>query len=271
MLASRPPTSCRWRLFLPCLVLLVVASTLRAQQATTSLSTSKPAVVTADSEHTTVNQRPLVSQLGNDFATIGRDPWFHALIAGMLVAPLALKHEDPEINEAWAGEGTIDQVFEAGNTMGNTLVPAAGSVLAYTTGKLTHSDRATVFASDLFRAHLINAMATLSLKGIINRDRPDGTRWGFPSGHTSTAFTSAAVIQTHFGNWWGASAYLAASYVGLSRLQENRHYLSDVIAGALLGTYIGKRVAHRPDHASPVSITPGYGSTGVGATLTLRF
>lgn len=188
-----------------------------------------------------------------------------------MIAPAALQHEDPELNEAWAGEGTADHIFEFGDMMGNTIFPASASVLSYTSGRLFHSERLAAFGSDLFRAHLINAMATVSMKGITNRTRPDGSRWSFPSGHTSTAFTSAAVIETHFGRWWSIPAYAAATYVGLSRMQENRHYLSDVIAGAILGTYLGKSIAHRPDGESRLTVAPTAGSGGVGAMLTLRF
>lgn len=58
--------------------------------------------------------------------------------------------------------------------------------------------------------------------------------YAFPSGHTSSAFAAAGVGVKHYGWKWGALAEAAALYVGLSRLQENKHYVSDVIGGAVL-------------------------------------
>jgi membrane-associated phospholipid phosphatase len=64
----------------------------------------------------------------------------------------------------------------------------------------------------------------------------------FPSGHASTAFTLAAVAERHFGWKVGLPAYSVAGLVAVSRLQRNKHYLSDVIAGATLGYIVGRTV-----------------------------
>jgi len=124
--------------------------------------------------------------------------------------------------------------------------------------------------SDLLRAQAINGILTLSLKGIINRPRPDGAPYSFPSGHTSTSFATAAVIYRHFGWKWGLPAAAAATYVGLSRLQENKHYLSDVIAGAVLGGYVGYKVAGRPSGNKSLSIVPMAGDM-YGIRASIRF
>lgn len=76
---------------------------------------------------------------------------------------------------------------------------------------------------------------THSLKRIINKKRPDGGAYSFPSGHTSAAFTGAAFIQKRYGWKYGIPSYILASYVGYSRVHANRHDYYDVLAGAGIG------------------------------------
>ena len=92
------------------------------------------------------------------------------------------------------------------------------------------------------RSVVMTAVFTQSLKLAVGRRRPDGTRFSFPSGHTSSTFATATVLQRHFGWKVGVPAYAFASYVAGSRLQENRHYASDVMVGAALGIVSGRAV-----------------------------
>lgn len=70
-------------------------------------------------------------------------------------------------------------------------------------------------------------------KYAIGRVRPNASNYAsFPSGHTAAAFSGAAFLHSRYGAKWGIPAYLAASYVGASRIHGNRHYADDVVAGA---------------------------------------
>jgi len=85
--------------------------------------------------------------------------------------------------------------------------------------------------------------ASYMLKGLVNKERPDGSgQDSFPSAHTSFAFAGATLIAREvrrcYGNWWGYLAYVPASYVGISRLEGQRHYLADITFGAALGMLI---------------------------------
>ena len=55
-------------------------------------------------------------------------------------------------------------------------------------------------------------------------------------------FASAAVLDGHFGWKVAVPAYAMASWVAASRLHSDRHYLSDVIAGATIGILAGRSV-----------------------------
>jgi hypothetical protein len=78
-------------------------------------------------------------------------------------------------------------------------------------------------------------VVTAALKHAVGETRPDGGSYSFPSGHTSMAFTGAEFIRKQYGTAWGAPAYLAAGFVAWSRVEANRHYTHDVLAGAAIG------------------------------------
>jgi len=80
------------------------------------------------------------------------------------------------------------------------------------------------------------AGVTYSVKVGVNRTRPNGADHSFPSGHTSASFSSAAYIHQRYGYKKGRFAYLAAAFVGWTRIHANKHYTSDVLAGAAVGT-----------------------------------
>ncbi|MGZ3788381.1 MAG: phosphatase PAP2 family protein, partial [Bacteriovorax sp.] len=61
----------------------------------------------------------------------------------------------------------------------------------------------------------------------------------FPSGHTTTAFAFASFVASEHPWYVGVPAYVMASYVGICRMQDNYHYLHDVLAGATIGMSYG--------------------------------
>lgn len=79
---------------------------------------------------------------------------------------------------------------------------------------------------------------------VLRERREDRVGSSFPSGHTTAAFAVATVFAEIYKDkpWIPVIAYSAASLVGLSRLTENKHWLTDVVAGAALGYITGKQV-----------------------------
>ncbi len=93
-------------------------------------------------------------------------------------------------------------------------------------------------------ALVANGITTIILKELIGRKRPNGSNnRSMPSGHTSHSFAVAAVANELYGHKVGTAAYLIAGLVAISRINDNDHYLSDVIVGAGLGTIIGRGFA----------------------------
>lgn len=87
----------------------------------------------------------------------------------------------------------------------------------------------------------------------------------FPSGHTITAFSLAEVISEREQPWVGIVAYGCAGLCGLSRLTQNDHWLSDVVAGGALGVAIGKFEVDT--HQSHCSVSPTVGLRSAGISL----
>lgn len=85
------------------------------------------------------------------------------------------------------------------------------------------------------KAMVTTFIVTESLKHIIDKERPNGGHYSFPSGHTSAAFTGAAFLERRYGLKVGIPSYLLASFVGWSRIYANKHDYWDVGAGAALG------------------------------------
>ncbi|RMF10379.1 MAG: phosphatase PAP2 family protein [Candidatus Neomarinimicrobiota bacterium] len=106
-------------------------------------------------------------------------------------------------------------------------------------------------------AFAANGVVTWAIKLGVNRTRPNGGHHSFPSGHTSNAFAIAAVADETWGHGIGAVAYGMAGVVGLSRIHDNKHYLSDVVAGATLGTLIGRAFVRSYQPYFQVGWNPG--------------
>lgn len=112
--------------------------------------------------------------------------------------------------------------------IGQIALPATGLVVA-----IAHKD--TTGMVQLGLAYGATLATVYALKPLVNRDRPDGGSWSFPSGHTASAFAGAGFLQRRYGWNYGAPAYTAAWFVGLSRVYANRHWPTDVLAGAAIG------------------------------------
>ena len=85
----------------------------------------------------------------------------------------------------------------------------------------------------------IGGVSTHLVKRGVGRTRPNGSgNNSFSSGHTAYAFTSAEFLYQEYKDvnaWIGYAGYLAATTVGTLRIYNNKHWLSDVVAGAGFG------------------------------------
>lgn len=91
--------------------------------------------------------------------------------------------------------------------------------------------------------------------------RPNGSPYGFPSGHTAFMTSSAAFLQDRYGWHYGLPAYVLSGYVAWVRVDTGHHRWRDVAAGAALSWSVSKLLVTPYD--SP-QITPVIGPKHVG-------
>jgi hypothetical protein len=148
----------------------------------------------------------------------------------------------------------------------------------YIVGRVGHFDRIADLGWHGTEAVLVADIATYALKGIAGRSRPfaagdtnahdfkffkgfrNGDRQSFPSGHATSAFAAAAAVTAETGTWWpkstwviGPLMYGGATMVGLSRMYHNKHWASDVVLGAAIGTFSGQKIVQY-SHAHPTRL-----------------
>lgn len=93
------------------------------------------------------------------------------------------------------------------------------------------------------RALAVTGATTLLLKGTVQNHTPNGKDWAWPSGHTSSSFCVASVLDEFYGPGIGIPAYLAASFVGYRMMDSGDHWASDVLFGGVLGYVVGHAIA----------------------------
>lgn len=150
-------------------------------------------------------------------------------------------------------------------------------------------DTGFLAASAVLQTFLVDAV----LKGVTGRQRPgaaDGVdHWtgpaaffkrfekgrssfyeSFPSGHTASSFALATVVALRSRSpWVGVAAYGAAAAVGLSRAVLDKHWLSDVVAGAVVGHLVARLVVR--GHDRPARLVPTLACGGRGFVLGLSY
>jgi membrane-associated phospholipid phosphatase len=168
-------------------------------------------------------------------------------------------------------DGACVSCGRTGATVGGAaVVPFVGAL--FVAGRFAPGSSTFRAASyDAAQALIVNEAWTGILKYSLHRQRPDGSNYySLPSGHTSTAFALATVAERHYGWRAGLPAYALAAGIGLSRIESNKHYLSDVIAGATIGTIVGRTVARvdggRASRRS-LAVTPATDAHGAGVGL----
>ena len=133
-------------------------------------------------------------------------------------------------------------------------------------------------------ANVMAYSATRILKVTFKEQRPDQSdNESFPSGHTSIAFTNAALLYYEYKDsnfWYASSGFLFATATGVLRIANNKHYTSDVLAGAGIGLASGlivsywnpfKSVTFGKKNKNTAFVYPQIGSQiGLGAIVHLN-
>lgn len=215
--------------------------------------------------------RDLFGRVGGDIRRLPSVRTAELLAIGSIAAA-AVRPADADVSRSISGVARLEEPLEAGAVLGSTPFQMAGSIATYGIARWIGNARLAMVGGDLFRAQLVAEGLTVGLKQSFRRNRPEGSGFAFPSGHTTVSFASATVLHRHYGWRAGLPAYGIAGYVALSRVQMKRHYLSDVAFGAALGIAAGRTVTLGSARRMTVAplVTPGGGGvqfTWLGSSL----
>lgn len=141
------------------------------------------------------------------------------------------KNVREEVTEDASGFKTrVDDYLKYAPVASVYLLSAAGI-----RGRHKILDRTIILAMSSF----LSAQLVTALKHGTHQLRPDGSTYNsFPSGHTTTAFIGAELMNQEYGwrsPWYSVAGYSMAAGTAALRVMNNRHWLSDVIAGAGIG------------------------------------
>jgi Membrane-associated phospholipid phosphatase len=197
---------------------------------------------------------------GLTVAMFPADKW----VAGRLRSPSS--NENQFIGRTATG-------FEVIADPGSIVVGSA----AYLLGRFTSHKQLEDVGLHTTEAIVLGSGVTMVLKDVLGRSRPfvtnstnprdfkfgkgfgNGDRQSFPSGHTTAAFAAAAAVTSEMHRLYPGSTYIvggvmygSATMVGLARMYHNKHWASDVLLGAGIGTFSGLKVG-RYSHNHPAN------------------
>ena len=150
-------------------------------------------------------------------------------------------------------------------------------------GKNNLRDRSIILGT----SYLLMTGTVIGLKSLTKVERPDSSGFNsFPSGHTATAFAGAEFLWQEYKDvsvWYGISGYIVATGTGFFRIYNNKHWLTDVAAGAGIGIlstklaywifpYVDKHIFKSKKNIDTGMIAPFYNGKqmGLGMILNLK-
>lgn len=204
--------------------------------------------------------------------------WAGAFTAGMI----AMFPLDERLAKHLTNPGAQANKFFKNASTGVEWIASPGPYFIggtlYAVGRIGHFERVADLGWHGTEAVLVADVVTYVLKGLNGRARPfvsgdtnshdykflkgftNSDRQSFPSGHTTSAFAAAAAVTAETGTWWprstwviGPLMYGGATMVGLSRMYHNKHWASDVVLGAAIGTFSGWKIVQY-SHAHPTKL-----------------
>jgi hypothetical protein len=210
----------------------------------------------------TTSRHPGIKEMARDLVEDvkhlpSKENLFWAGLGGGLA--LAVHPADDNVKESLVNSDFAHNFFRLGQYLGElyTLLPAAATV--YTIGRAKDLPKVSHVGADLLESLAISEALVQALKYATQRERPDGSdKHSFPSGHAADTFALATALERHVSWGWAVPAYIFASYVAISRLPDNKHWLSDTVFGASVGIIAGRTVTrHGRPFPLAVAAVPG--------------
>jgi membrane-associated phospholipid phosphatase len=222
----------------------------------------QPAPPEPTPRHTGIHD--LIRELGNDFKYLPTKENAYWAAGGGALA-LAVHPADDNVNEYFlTAPSGVKNFFKPGAVLGQFPTLFAAATTVYVVGRAGDKPRVSHTGMDLIRALLVSEALVETLKYTTRRERPDGSgRNSFPSGHAADTFAFATALERHLHWQFFVPAYVFSSYVAMSRLPANRHWLSDVVFGATVGIIAGRTVTGHELSKYQVQLVPVPGGFAV--------
>ena len=236
---------------------------------TTALTLATSSVASAQPADTTkISHEPLFTH---------KDAW---IAAGFVAGTIAMYPADRHFARKLQAPHNQENRFLRDAASGFRFMGTPGSMIIgvsmYGVGRLARVDRMADLGLHGTEAVFIASNVVALVKGLAGRARPetsienersfvlgrgfksasDGYR-SFPSGHSAMGFAAAAAVTSETSKWWpratwviGPVMYGGATLIAASRMYNNKHWASDVVMGAAIGTFAGTKVV-RYHHSHP--------------------
>lgn len=189
--------------------------------------------------------RDFPGELGRNFTGLFvRDNLKPLAFGGVAIGVAAIP--DGEVKDYFQGRRRVREFGDAGEFIGGPkFVPGAIGVL-FLAGRKSVNPRFRSLSWSLAQAATLNLGLVAGAKAAVRRERPNGeNEHSFYSGHSANAFTVATVVSRHYGTKASIASYATASLIAVSRLESNKHFLTDVVTGAAVGYIVGRTVTRR--------------------------
>lgn len=219
----------------------------------------------------------------------GHKPWYQGKLVKAVAIPAIMMGYGFATAQGDAGINHRERAFvqkqfrPVNTTIDNVMIIApyfelAGVALA---GVESRNDRINTLLI-IAKGEAIMLASTFAVKYLSKETRPDGSdNLSFPSGHTAQAFLAASIVHTEFrdkSQWYGIGAYTLATSVAALRMINDKHWQSDVVAGAGFGilsahlAYLSHRNRWgRKSLGRDIGMAPAYFGNGTpGLTISWR-
>lgn len=197
---------------------------------------------------------------------------------GVIFATLAIAPIDTRIAAYVQGRPQENRFFKKVAVIVEAIAEPGALLIGgglYGIGRLAGNERMADLGLHGTEAIIVGMLLTSAIKVGAGRQRPYVNRdtphkfgflrgWkqeqyrSFPSGHSLIAFAAAAAVTNETNRWWPNSAwyiapamYGGAMLVALSRMYDNKHWATDVLTGAAIGTFTGLKVVHYHHKTNP--------------------
>lgn len=187
---------------------------------------------------------PLLLQ---DFQRLCRPVSLGLLAGGLGGAGIAHRWDD-DLEGRVTDNAAFEELLDLANACGASRTNLTASLGVWALARATGHPGLQAAASEVARSLVLAGTMVVPLKRLVGRRRPDGSdRRSFPSGHTASAFAMSTALARRYGAYSGVPLYAFAALVPIARIRYQRHYFSDVVAGAVLGTAAGSAVTRQQE------------------------